>query len=122
MIKRESITLTADASGAGTAKSSRPIIGEILSVRCGGTAFGGTADFTVTREGDGGTVLVATNAAGPWQFQPREAAHTTSGGTTSYSVGSGVLTENIPSADYLKIVVAQAAPSSSGVIHIHYDG
>lgn len=120
MIRKTTITLTTDGVGAGTAMSNGPVEGEILSVRCGGTALGGTADFTLTREGDGGTVLVVTNGAGPWQYQPRESVHTTSGGTTSYSIGSGVISEGIPSADYLKLVVAQATPNATQTVHVHY--
>jgi hypothetical protein len=120
VIRKETLVVTADAAGAGTAVSVAPIVGEILSVRLAGTALGGTADFTLTRDGDGGTVLVVTNGAGPWQYQPREAAHSTAGGTTSYSLGSGALTEGVPSADYLRLVVVQAAANAGGTVHIHY--
>lgn len=118
---RDTIVITAGASGAGTAYSSRPIAGDIISVRLAGTALGGTADFTLTREGDGGTVLVVTNGQGPWQYQPRDAVHSTSGGTTAYNLGTGpVFTDYIPSADYLKLTVAQAAASAAGTVFIHY--
>lgn len=128
MVSVEAIAVTTDAAGAGTALSSKPISGRIVEVRMpnAGTAItstGGTADFTLTRVADGGTVLAATNQNAPWQYQPRPAAHTTSGGTTAYAAGVGPVPDSrgVPCDDYLQLVVAQAQPSKSGTVYVHYE-
>ena len=126
MIRCETITITSGATGAGTAVSERPFSGEIVSVRMAqaGTALtsGGTADFTITRLNDGGTVLAVTNQLAPWQFQPREAAHSITGGTSAYSTGVGpVLTHGPLIDDYLQVVVAQAVPNKSANVFVYYE-
>jgi hypothetical protein len=110
----------------GTATTAYPLTGEIVSIRMGnaGSAVtaGGSADFTFTRLSDGGTVLAVTNVSAPWQYQPREPAHTTTGGTTAYSSGVGpVLTDGVPIADYLVCTIAQGGPSASGTVYIYYE-
>lgn len=122
-IREREMTLAVDAAGGGTFLSDRPIEGEILSIRCGGTALGGTADFTFTRRADGGTVLAVTNGAAPWQYQPREASHTLTGGTTAYNAGVGPVGDmGVPIADYLKCVVAEGTPNASQTVQIYYRG
>jgi hypothetical protein len=109
------IRLDAGVAGAGTVQSPRPISGHVVSVRCDGTAFGATADFTITRVSDNGTVLKVTDAVGPWQFQPRETLHTITGGS---ALSAGSL--GVPIDGYLKCVVAQAAASSSAELVVYY--
>ena len=48
-VYRQVIDITTDSSGSGTATTREPVVGEVLSVRYDGTAFGGTAHFTITR-------------------------------------------------------------------------
>lgn len=118
-----SMDLALNAAGGGTFLSVRPISGEILSIRCPGTALGGTADFTFTRRADGGTILVVTDGAGPWQYQPRDPTHTLSGGTTFYSAGSSPVGDvGVPIDDHLKCVVAQGAASATQSIVVYYRG
>lgn len=124
-MRRIQLAVTTDAAGAGTATTVEPLSGYVSEIRVplAGTALtaGGTADFTFTRGKDGGTVLAVSNQLAPWQFQPRPAAHTTSGGTTAYSLGVGPVLDSIgvPIDDYLTVTVAQAAVSQSGTIFIH---
>lgn len=125
MIRCETITLTTGATGAGTADSTAPWSGEILSIAMRGTALnsaGGTADYTFTRVTDGGTVLALTNATAPWQYQPRDFVHTTTGGTTVYGVSaSNVITHGIPIDGYLRCVVAQAGSATSANVFVYFE-
>lgn len=119
------IPITTDAAGAGTALSVRPLAGEIVEIRLplAGTALttGGSADFTFTRNRDGGTVLAVTDQVAPFQFQPRPAVHSVTGGTTAYAVGVGPVTSpaGVPINDHLKVVIAQGALSKAGTIFVH---
>ena len=126
MIRKEQIVLTTPAGGiAGTATSSHPISGRILEVRNPGTGLdsGGTADYTITRNADGGTILALTNVAGPWQYQPRVATHSVTGGTTNYAAGIGPVLDpgGVPCDDYVTVVIAQGGTAASGTIIFHYD-
>lgn len=124
MIRCDKITITTGATGAGTVLSTAPISGEVLSIRMIGAGLnsaGSTADYTFTRQADLGTVLTVSNVDTPWQYQPRESVHTTSGGTTQYGLSSSnVLTNGVPIDDYLQMVVAQAGSAVSGTAYVHY--
>lgn len=116
-ISRVLIPVTTDGSGAGTAVSARPVNGEILEIRLPTAALNaaGAADYTITRQETGGTVLAITNTDGPWTRYPRGDAITPAG-----AGGSAVVP--IPCDEMLRLVVAQAATSASGTIHVYYKG
>ena len=111
MIRCEHIRITVDGTGAGTVVTP-PIIGDIVAVANPGTALGGTADYTLTRRNDGGTVWAAQNAPGPFQYAPVSVLHS---GTTVAGTASGV-----PSASHLQLVVGSATPSASGDLYLYY--
>lgn len=114
MIYYQGLAVTTDAAGDGTATTTEPVNGLVYEVRYPGTAFGSTADFTLTRQGAiGGTVLNLTDATGPWQYAPRQNEHTTAGG----SIGADAL---IPSNDYLQLVVAEGGSVTSGTVYVIY--
>jgi len=125
MIRCETITIATGALGAGTAISTAPLSGEILSIRLPGTALNGagsTADFTFTRQNDGGTVLAVSNVNAPWQYQPREVVHTVAGGTTVYGLSAtNVMTHGVPIDDYLVCVVAQGGSATSTDCFVYYE-
>lgn len=125
MIDRTQITGTTNAWGGGTFTSPVPVVGEILEVRCPSTYWdsaGGTTDYTLTRLGDGGTILKLTNQSGPWQYQPRGTAHTLAGGTVGYAAGFGpVLVDNgAPVVDYLQLAVVQGGTAVAGTVVVHF--
>lgn len=111
MIHCETIFVSVNGAGGGTVVS-RPVVGDIISIRLPGTALGGSADFTITRQSDGGTVLAGTDMAGPWQYQPASAFHS---GTAIAGTTVGV-----PSASHLVVTVGSAAASTGGTIHVYY--
>jgi hypothetical protein len=93
-----------------------------------GTALfgpGGTATLTVTRGGDGGTILAATAVSAPFRYVPRRDVVTEAGGTTFLVAGSATSKvldlSGIPSADYLTAVVTQGGTSTSGTVWMYYD-
>lgn len=106
-VRIEAISVT----GPGGTAVSGPICGEILEVRYGGTLLNAatkTTDYTLTRVGDGGTILALTDQDGPWQFAPREAVHTTAG-------GGGTVTGYIPVEGHLQLVIAQGGTATDDV-------
>lgn len=119
MIRREAFAVTTDSAGAGTVTSAAPINGLVYSVRCDGTALGGTADFKVTRTADGGTILNLTDAEGPWEYAPRQAVSTVTGGTTAWTSGFSAL-DHYAVNDYLTLTVAQGAASAAATVVVYY--
>src|SRR3990167_4722258 len=121
------LTVSTNAWGGGTATSVYPLHGEILELRVpnSGTTLtgGGTAEITLTRSVDGGTILALTDVGAPLTYYPRGAVHTTGGGTTAYSVGGQSVYDTgggIPVDGYVQAVVAQGSASSSGILYLYY--
>ena len=112
------ITLGQTAAGAGTATSAWPISGEVVEVRmdaAGTIIASGTADFTITRSNDGGTILSAANQTAPFEYHPRRAVHSDSAGTTAYAAGAGPVYDaggGIPVDGYVQVVWAQGNPAA----------
>lgn len=127
-VQRIPLSITTDAAGAGTATTPAPVNGWVLEVRMAnaGTSLtvGGSADFTVTRLVDGGTIWAESNVSAPFVRSPRPAQHTTAGGTTSYATGIGPVLDprGVPVDDYAQIVVAQGALSASGTVYLFVEG
>ncbi len=123
-ISRIEAVIVRDATGAGTLISG-PVSGEVLEIRVpnagtawtnGGTA-GGTADLTITRLRDEGTICALSNLLPPVQIQPRTVVNDVTGG------GSAILSQRgVPVDDHLKIVIAQGVASVSGTVFIHVLG
>jgi len=64
-----------------------------------------------------------TNGLGPWQYQPREALHSITGGTTAYNTGVGPVMESKgPAIDgYLNYTVVQGAASATATLYVYVD-
>lgn len=107
MIRHEQVVVTTDASGAGTATTTRSIAGLVYEVR-GATPALGTATYTITRKGDGGTILTGSQIA-PWSVHPRGQVN---------SGGSAVA--HIPCDDHVRVVLASGPASQSGTVHVYY--
>ena len=119
MIRCETIVGTVSSSAAnaaGTFTSVRPVVGDVVQVRNPGTSFGSTADYTLTRQLDGGTIFAGLDVAGPWQFNPVLTTSLNSGtalaGTASYP--------GVPCASHVTLVVGSAVASSVGTVHVYY--
>ncbi len=121
------LALTTNSAAAGTA-STRLFSGEIVSVRLGnaGTALvgpGATATFKLTDAVTGGTILNLTGVTAPFQYQPRNLIHTTSGGTTfqaAGTVGGAWDPSGVAFAGSVTAVVTQGGTSTAGTVYITY--
>lgn len=110
-IRLQEVALTVDSAGAGTADFLAN--GEVMEVRCNGTAYGSTADFKITRLRSGGTILNLTNAQGPWQYAPRQTTHDNTGSAlTSY--------DTFPADEECRLTIAQSAASAAGTVFIYF--
>lgn len=121
-VSRKSVVVTIDSSRGGTAITG-PVSGEVIAVRSPSTGWtaGGSADITVTRKEDGGTILAVTNqAAGDFEYAPRAAVNTITGGTTAYGAGLGTYADGLPVDGEIQVVALQAAANTSGTVHIYY--
>lgn len=120
------VVFTTDTSG-NAAGTTLPLRGELCQVRVpnAGTAWmgtGATADITITRLVDGGTLLALTNGSAPWEYNPRTPAHSLTAGTTAYAVGVGpVLTDAPPLHGPVVVTVAQAQFSKAGTVYLWID-
>lgn len=118
MISVEKIVFTLNSSGAGTVVSTSVISGEIVEVRVpnAGTTWmgvGATADVTLTRLEDGGTILNFANGSAPWEKAPRQLTHDTSGGDlTAY--------DTVPVSDHIQLVVSTGQADKAGTVYVHY--
>ena len=114
-IRNQSVAITTDASGAGTAVTPRPVIGEIYEIRTNAAQFSATADTTVTRNGAyGGTVATISNNIGPYTVSPRFDAVTTAG-------AGGSAVAQVACDNYLTFTVAQGGSVTSGTIYVIYN-
>lgn len=121
------VVFATDAAG-GAVATTVPLRGHLRQVRVpnAGTAWmgtGSTADVTLTRLVDGGTLLAVANGSAPWEYNPRLPAHTVAGGTTAYAVGVGPVVAGGPPVDGpIVVTVAQAQPSRAGTVYLWLDG
>lgn len=122
-VRRETVELTGPA---GTVVSPRPISGEILEIRLNSTNLStspaGSADFTLTRVDDGGTILAVSNTSPPFSYSPRQIIHTVTGGTLTQeatSAAAGAQVEGIPVDGHVRVVTAQAG-TATDTLHILY--
>src|SRR3990167_3264046 len=120
------MVVTSDAAGAGTVTSSQILCGYVVEVRLpnvGSQLASSTADWTFTRQRDGGTILALSNQDAPFQVFPARRLTTEGGGTTAYALGIGpVVQAGVPIDDYLVLTVAQADVSQSGTVYVSVDG
>jgi hypothetical protein len=117
-IARHDLTLSANAGRGGTVISAVPLNGYVAEVRCSGTAFGATADFTLTRltgqaSGNAGTILALTAQASPFQVAPLQPVHTRAGVALAAATGGSALHGPIPVDGYVQLVIANATISSA---------
>lgn len=115
--RAERIVFETDSSGSSSVLSARPVCGRVVEVRVpdAGAVWtaGGSADVTVTRREDGGTVLAVTNVSAPFSYRPVPVVHTTSGAVAGTATVAGVLVD-----DHVRVTVAQAAPSTAGTVFV----
>lgn len=107
MIRHEQVPITLTAGGGGTVTTTRPVAGLIYEVRGASPALG-TATYTITRAGDGGTILAGSQIS-PWSAHPRGQVN---------AGGSAVAL--IPCDDHIRVAATGGPASGAGTIHIYY--
>ena len=108
-VDKYALSVTTDSAGAGTATTAYPLNGHVEEVRYGGTLLAGTATFTLTRVGDGGTILAYTATAAPWSRAPLQPVHAAvAGGALVAATGGSALAGPIPVDGYVQLVVSAA--------------
>lgn len=119
------VAFSLDAAGGGTVQT-KPLFGRVVQVRIPKDSpwtVGGSADLTITRASDGGTVAAVSNAptAGV-DYTPTVGAQTVTAGTTSYATGQGpVPAGGVPVAGHLNVAVLQGALSAAGTAFIYIE-
>lgn len=125
------LTINTNAWGGATVNPIPPINGYLVSVRMpnGGTAItngggvGGSADFSIVRRLDAGTVFVGVNVTAPFELYPARSLTYSTGGTTAYALGIGPVAQaGVPVDDYISVVVSGAQSSQAGTMYLSFDG
>lgn len=120
------VNIGTDATRGGTVQT-RPINGRVVHIRIPKDApvlLGGSADITITRANDGGTVGAFTNApTSGVEYSPTIPAQSNSGGSTAYAAGFGpVPAGGYPVDGHLNVVVLQGAVSGAGTAFVYVEG
>lgn len=123
-VQFQSVAITTDALGAGTATFARPINGEVYEIRVNAQQFSSTADYAVTRtEPFGGTIAYIANNNGPFQVSPGIPVYDDSGNKSLYGSSAGGTVVRRPLCPgYAKVTVAQGGSAQSGTVFILYNG
>ena len=118
---RDVVSITSDADGAGTGRS-RPLNGLLHSIRLvahASTPYANTVDITITDDLTGAAILTLTNQSGSGTFYPRAATVDVSNAAALYAAAGQPVNDKIPIMGQVKIVIAQAGDTKSGVFYIH---
>lgn len=121
MIRKYSIPLTTNSSGAVTAYSGY-ISGYILAVQYVKTDFADGVDFTITADEAGESILSLTDQNSATIVRPRAATHSTAGVAAVYAAAGTAVNDHIAIArDRVKVVIAQGGNTKSGTIKVTVD-
>lgn len=121
MIRKFTIPLTTNSSGAATAYS--PFLsGFIDSIQYVKTDFADGVDFTITAEATGEAILSLTDQNTATKLRPRAATHSAAGVASVYASGGTAVNDRIALArDRVKVVVAQGGNVKTGTIVVFVD-
>lgn len=110
------------ATGGGATGYTPVLTGQLLAVhylKDGSNAFASTADFTITGEAIGESVLAVSNINASTSWMPRRATHTVAGAAALHATGGAPKLEPVPLAgDRVKIVVAQGGNTKNGAFEV----
>jgi hypothetical protein len=121
MIRKFTIPLTTNSSGAATAYSPY-LSGFIDSIQYVKTDFADGVDFTITADTTGEVILSLTDQNAATKLRPRAGTHTTAGVASLYASGGTAVNDRIALArDRVKVVVAQGGNVKTGTIIVYVD-
>lgn len=122
-VRRDTVSVTTDASGDATEFTSSAINGRILAIIYNKTDFATGVDFTITTETTEQNVWVESDVNADKTVAPRQATHATDGTASLYAGGGEPVEDYIFAAnERLKIVVASGGNAKSGEFVVIYDG
>lgn len=120
-MKRYKVTVTTAADGSATAYTPR-LSGELHAIQYvphGSTPFDNTADFTITSEATGESLLTRTNVTAAVNARPRVPVSAADGTASLYASGGTAVQDKVALAnDRVKIVIAQGGNAKVGYFHV----
>lgn len=118
--RKETITLTTDASGDATGRT-QAINGRVINVIYTKVDFDNGVDFAITNEGTGQSIWAESNVNASAVRAPRQPTHAQDG-TASLFAASGEPVESFLclAGEAVKIVIAQGGNAKSGTFTVVY--
>lgn len=117
-VKRETVSLTTDASGDATGYTG-VVNGRVLGVLYRKTDFANGVDFTVTTEVTGVNIWTESDVNASADRAPRMPTHGQDGSASLYAAAGEPVEDLIPVAEErIKVVVAQGGNVKSGTVHV----
>lgn len=117
-VKKESVSITTDASGDATGEITVPLNGRVLQVDIDTGDWASTVDVTVKVARTQQQILAASPSADA-NYAPRQATHTTAGAAALYASGGiAVLDYLFLADDTLEITIAQGGNTKTGTITV----
>lgn len=121
MIRKFSIPLTTNGSGAATGYSPY-FSGYIRALEYVKTDFANGVDFTITADETGEAILSLTDQNSAAILRPRAATHSTAGVAALYAATGTAVNDHIAlGRDRVKVVVAQGGDTKTGTIIVTVD-
>lgn len=124
MIRGHSVTITTNASGAGTGHT--PAVSGLLHliryVKPGSGGYANGVDFDVTGEDTGIVLWDQDNVNASATVAPRTPTHDTAGAASLYAAGGEPVEDRIPVArERIKIVVANGGDTLVGTFYVYVE-
>lgn len=120
-MRRHTVTVTTNASGAATAFSPR-VTGEIVQieyVKPGSGGFDDGVDFAITGEATGVGLWTENDVNATARRAPRQPTHTQAGVASLYAGSGTAVNDRIGMAnDRVKIVISSGGNAKTGTFHI----
>jgi hypothetical protein len=123
-MKRYKVSVTTAADGSATAYTPRlsGVLYAVHYVPDGTTPFDNTADFTITDEATGQSLVSRTNVSAAFVANPRVPTADAAGTAALFASGGTAVQDRIALANSrVKIVIAQGGNVKKGVFHVLVD-
>ena len=120
-MKRYKVSITTAADGSATAYTPRlsGVLHAVHYVPDGTTPFDNTADFTITSEATGQSLVARTNVSAAFVANPRVPTADAAGTAALFAAGGTAVQDKIALGnDRVKIVIAQGGNAKVGVFHV----
>lgn len=112
------LTVETDASGDATVYTAEAVHGRVLQLLISNTDLDAGADWAITGETTGVSVLTLTDA-NSGTYAPRQATHGTDGSASLYAAtGEAVEDAVFVAGERIKVVVANGGNATSGTLYL----